>query len=282
MANLHEATTEDVQRLLELFPISALKGEWDSRGTKEELCRAIATTADRARIAGFLMKNFGRCKQHAYIFQPRTEDHPDPEVALPDVHPLGSLGDSDLFYLGLASFTVLLRDPDFRQETVGLLWPMRIQYKESSMVVSFIVLERDVRALFDGEVLNVRRHVEEKTVADSITSLGFQTLDLNKGVKSLWASDYMDAFRSKFKKARSTTTEAMDKDRGIKATDNELYELMQGRPMFETMFRVSASSDSAVEVFQINPTDGVVRMTRYTNREGDSDEVLERLLKANI
>jgi hypothetical protein len=283
LARIEAASTGDIKRTLELFPVSALKSGWDYlKGNKDELCQLIAAEADYDKISKFVMANFGRCKQHAYIFQPRTADHPAPESALPEVDPLGALKEGGLFYLGVATFTVLLRDPDFRQEDVRLLWPMRIQYRNDAMIVSFIVLERDVRALFEGEVLNVRRHIEERAVVEGISALGYQSLDLNKGVKELWAADYMDAFRSKFKKARSTTTENMDRERGIKATDPQLYESMQRLPLYETMFRVAPSNGSAVDIFQVNPSDGAIRMTRYTEQEEDSDEVIRRILEANL
>jgi hypothetical protein len=92
----------------------------------------------------------------------------------------------------------------------------------------------------------------------------------------------MDAFRAKFKKPRSTTTEAMDRERGIKATEPDLYAQMLRLPMYDTMFRVNQDGGSPVEVFQVNPTEGSVRMTRYTNGDGDSDEIIQQILAKNF
>jgi hypothetical protein len=202
-------------------------------------------------------------------------------TAFPVDESLGVDARGRIVYLGTAEFTVLLSDP-FVQEQVQLLWPLRIEYLEQATIVSFIVLERDVSYLFDRETVSVRRHPEEKDVIMGVCALGYQALDLNKGVKALWTDDFMDAFKAKVKKARSTTTEAMDSERGIKANEPDLYRQMLRLPMFETMFRVGDDMDNSVKVFQINPTHGIIRMTRYTEEAGDSDEIINQILAKNI
>jgi len=282
LATLEDASPENIKRLLELFPVSVLKRNWSHlKGNKPELCGAIAGEADHGKIGSFIVTNFARCKQHAYVFEARGEDGPNPADALPEIDCLGIVRGQTEVYLGTAKYTVLLRDP-FAQEELELLWPMRIDYQDAATVVSFVVLERDVGTFFEREVINVRRHVDEKDVVLGVSSLGYKSIDLNKGVKALWAEDFFDAFRSKFKKARSTTTEAMDQERGIKVTVPQLYEQMQRLPIFETMFRVNPDVECAVEVFQANPTDGSIKMTRYTERGGDSDEIIHKILEKNF
>jgi hypothetical protein len=282
LATLKAADSEDIRRLLELFPVSLIKSNWDHlRGNKTDLCEAISLEADLRKIGTFVALNFARCKLHTYILGPRGEEQPGPESVFPSADFLRSDSAQRKVYLAKAKYTVLLAEP-FRQEELELLWPLRVEYREEITLLSFIVLERDVRAFFDREPINVRRHLEEKDVLNSVTSLGYQPVDLNKGVKALWSEDFMDAFRSKFKKTRSTTTEAMDKELGIKATTPRLYEQMLRFPMFETMFRINHPADSAVRVFQVNPTSGNVRMTRYTEGLGDSDEIVQRILTKNF
>jgi len=281
LPKLRDASQEDIERLLELFPVSLLKRSWDHlRKTKESLCEDIAHEADLRKIARFVTANFARCKQHSYIVQPRDNDGPDPKVAFPDVHLLGTDGSGREVYLAAAKYTVLLREP-FEQVEVELLWPVRFEYRNDALIISFIVFERAVNTLFEREVINVRRHIDEKEIMLGISSLGYKELDLNKGIKTLWREDFMDAYRAKFKKARSTTTEAMDSERGIKATEPELYREMLRLPIFETMFRINSRAASSVEVFQANPTYGFIRMTRYTEGDGDSDEVIQAILEKN-
>ena len=52
-------------------------------------------------------------------------------------------------------------------------------------------------------------------------------------------------------------------------------------PIHKTMFRVEAVLENTVKVFQADPTSGVIRMTRYTEEEGDSDELVYAVLAEN-
>ena len=281
MAKLKNASADEIQHLLELFPLSVLKQNWDNRGrNKEEICAAIAKEVDYRKIATFVTRNFARCKQHSYVLLASGGDSAEPEASFPYADPLGTV-DGKSVYLGVAKYTVLLRDP-FEQAEVNLLWPMRVEQGNNATIVSFIVMEKDVPRLFDREVINSRRHVDEKLITQAIRATGYDSVDLNKGVKTLWSRDYMDAFKVKFKKPRPTTTESMDRERGIKATEPELYKEMQRLPIYESMFRVSPKSESSVDVFQVNPTEGSIRMTRYTEGQGDSDEIVEAILSKNF
>ena len=144
MATLQTSSNDDIQRLLELFPLAALKVTWDHfRGIKEEICRQAAREADYRKIRSFVIANFSHCKQHSYIFNPRADDDPPPDLTFPDADILGPQNRQSTVYLAKAKYTVLLKDP-FSQEEVELLWPMRIEYQDKATLVSFIVLERNV------------------------------------------------------------------------------------------------------------------------------------------
>jgi hypothetical protein len=281
VARLRASSKEDVQLLLELFPLSALKSNWTHfKGNKQDICEKVAEAGDSARVASFVAANFARCKQHIYAFQPADDAPNDFRRVLPNVDVLADSENGGTVFLGVSKYTVLLRDP-FSMEEIELLWPMRFQQTDRATILSFVILERDVRPLFDREVVNVRRHLDEKDIILQINAAGHMPLDLNKGVKRLWREDYMDAFRSKFKKARSTTTEAMDREQGIKATNRDLYDEMMVLPMFETLFRTNGNGDRALDVFQINPSAGSLRMMRYSDGASGSDELVQRILQKN-
>jgi hypothetical protein len=281
MALLDDSSEEDITRLLELFPSATLKNEWAQfRGSKPEVCQAIAKQGDLDKIARFVANNFGRCKQHVRLFQAAPKG-----VAIEDCFP-----DSDLLlreknkrevYLGKVRWKVLLGEP-FQEEYIELLWPMRIDRRSDATLVSFVVVERDVQTFYDDRtIITQRRIVEETHVTEALLVKGLGQLDVNKGIKQLWKKDRIDAFRSTFKKARSTTTESMDRQLGIKRTNPDLYKEMILLPIHKTMFRVEAALENSIKVFQADPTDGVIRMTRYTEDEGDSDELVYAILAEN-
>lgn len=282
MAKLGDAAPEDIARLLKLFPAPVLKQNWvHLRAPKEEMCSKIAQEHDLEKISRFVADNYGRCKQHVYLMQPWNKNLPKPETSFPDANLFATDKQKRQLFLAKVRWKVLLANP-FEEEQVELLWPMRIDHHKDATLVSFVVVERDIQMFFEGRtILTQRRLVEEQHVVDALLASGLIRLDFNKGTKALWKADKMDAFRSTFKKSRSTTTEAMDRQLGIKRTNPDLYQEMLLLPIHKTMFRVEASLENSVKVFQADPTGGVVRMTRYTEEEGDSDELVYALLAQN-
>jgi hypothetical protein len=76
-------------------------------------------------------------------------------------------------YLGVARFKVVLRDP-FEEQDLDLLWPMRVEYLDKATVLSFIVLERDVRYLFDRPTIDVKAaHVSRRSILAPLPCAGF-------------------------------------------------------------------------------------------------------------
>jgi hypothetical protein len=127
----------------------------------------------------------------------------------------------------------------------------------------------------------VRRLREESDVVEAMLGLGAKICDLNKGIKALWASNKIDGFDVKYKEPKALSSKKMDRKLGLRATLPEVYEELVLYPLHTIMFRVAAAAKLPVEVFQANPTEGVVKMVRYTDRDGDSDELIDAILKGN-
>src|SRR4051812_45178251 len=76
MATLTTASTQDVKRLLELFPLVNIREVWpDLAGTKSEVCQAIAEAGALDQIVNFVDLHVGCCKQHVYVFE-RADGEP--------------------------------------------------------------------------------------------------------------------------------------------------------------------------------------------------------------
>ena len=73
-------------------------------------------------------------------------------------------------------------------------------------------------------------------------------------MKALWDEDYMDSFRTKFKKPKSLATEYMDEELGIKKNNPELYEELKFSVMFVTNFQIEPGAGSCVEDFAVDQT----------------------------
>lgn len=270
MELLQNATRQDVKRLLDSFPVSALKDGWPNvKGTKEEICFAAAEEHNLDKIVEFMKKNIARCKRHIYVFSAASKEV-SPLSAVPDVEILDVDGGGRTVALTKAVFSIFLKDP-LEENTVEFLWPMRVETIAEYLVVSFVILERNPCVYFeDRDCYQSARSIDERGIAKNLESLGFQRADLHKGVKVLWEENFIDSFRTRYKKPMSTASEHMDEELGIKQHNPELYEQLQSATLFATLFEVVPGTDCCVEIFQVDPSVGYIAFSRYTEGTGDS------------
>lgn len=281
MPLLQDSSTQDLKRLLGSFPFSTLKDAWPSvRGTKEEICFAAAQEKDQNKIISFMGKNFGRCRQHVYILN-EPDNNPNPWVAVPDAEILSQDAEGRVLAITKAVFSIFLRDP-LEESSVEFLWPMRVSRVSGYMVFSFIVLERNPCVYFDRDCYQSARSIDERGILMRLEGAGFTRADLHKGIKALWEAGFMDSCRTRYKKPLSTASEAMDEERGIREFNPELYEQLQNATLFATLFQVHPEEKCDVDQFQVDPSQGYIAFPRYTEGAGDSDEVVDRILKSNI
>ena len=217
----------------------------------------IARKKNPAKFTRVLETKYGRCKQHVYLMQSWTKNLPIPESPFPDADHVTTDKQKRQLFLSKVRWKVLLANP-FEEAFVELLWPMRIHHHKDARLISFVVLEQDVQLFFEGAtILTQRRMVEEQHFVEVLLPSGLVPQPFDKGTKELLKGDKVDAFRSTFKKSRSTTTEAVDRQLGIRRTNPDLYQEML-LPMHKTMSRVEASLESSAKVFQADLTGGVV------------------------
>jgi len=184
------------------------------------------------------------------------------------------------FYLASVPYAIYLLNP-MEEVDIQVLWPIRIEVRDQVIIVRTFVLERDPANYSGRPSIKSVREVDEKKISQDLISLGLYPLDINKGVKALWSSKYMDAFRSSFKKSHSTSTEVMDGEIGLRENAPEVFEELTSKPLFNTHFRTDSSIENSTGIFQINATIGKIGFTSYTEHSGDTDAVIEAILKDN-
>ncbi len=280
MPILESASKQDIKRLLDSFPVSTLKDTWSNvKGTKEEICFAAAEENNLGKIVAFMQRNFARCKRHAYVLE-APANQADPLQAITDAEVLGVANQGQTLALTKAVFSIFLKDP-LEENTVEFLWPVRLEAVSGYTVVSFVILERNPCVYFDRDCYQSARSLDERGIVRNLESLGFKHTDLQKGIKALWDENFIDSFRTSFKKPKSVATEKMDEELGIKQHNPELYEQLQTATLFATLFQIDPAWECSVETFQVDPSIGYVAFPRYTEGTGDSDEVVHKILEKN-
>jgi hypothetical protein len=281
MALLQAASVEQLRRLLEFFPAATLKAEWPgTKGQKKpDACEIIAKTKDVERIKSFVLAHFAHCRQHVLLLG-KPENEADILAAFPPVDTLGTLSGGTTIYLSSVPYSVYLLNP-MEEVNIDVLWPIRVDVKDKIIVVRTVVLERDPPNYSGRDCIKSVRKLDEKKIVQDLSALTFLPLDINKGVKALWSSKYMDAFRSSFKKANSTQTEVMDGEIGLRENAPDVFNELTSKPLLNTYFRTDASIENSLGIFQINATLGRIGFTSFTENPGDSDAIIEAILKGN-
>jgi hypothetical protein len=286
MQILSGASVSEVKRLLDLFPATNLWRQWPDVPiitTKEELSLAIATQGDFPRIVTFLEENFSACKQHVYIFASDMEIQElpaKPEGSERMIY-LDAIGAQAALYLARVQFKVVLTDPP-EATTIDFLWPFKIEVFEGHVIARFVILEKKLASYFSRTPYGIKRSVEEaQIVAAIVESLNLKPVDLHKGIKALWDNGFMDAIFLEFKKSQSKSSETMDKQKGLRATDPALYESVKNKPLLSAIFAIDPKEHSEVSNFTSKPSDGLIAFTKYTDGKEDVDNVLRKILLFN-
>jgi len=247
------------------------------KGSKEELCQAVADRRNYEEITNFIDENFSCCKQHVFIYS-HGEDLKNPPQTIPGGEQIRQTRAAYSLYLAESSFKVVLEDP-FEIVTIDFLWPIRIDITKDHLLVRFVTLQKNLATYFDRSHIGSRRTVDERAILRSLTAHAIEAEDLHKGVKKLWDDGFMDASRAKYKKPNSTAWEAMDQAKGIKAHNPALYRTLQSAVLHDMLFKVLG--DCAVAAVVANPSEGYLAFPRYTDKKGDTDFVIREILRHN-
>jgi hypothetical protein len=281
MQFLNSATVPELKRLMDLFPAANIRANWPSlKGHKDDLCKAIAEQHDLAAIAKFTDENLSCCKQHVYIFS-----HGNDLKTLPDSVVGGegvvSVVEKHTTYVIRTQYKVYLSDP-VTEAILDFLWPVRLDLLPKRLIVRFVVLERDLASHFKKEYHLGGRTVDEDGVLAELKTDGLlAATDLHKGIKKLWADDFMDCHKAKYKKPKSVASEAMDNEEGIKKNNPELYKVLQKSVLLSAVFQVGDDQKTTVSAFSSEPPLGFLSFTRYTEKRGDTDIVIQKILASN-
>jgi hypothetical protein len=290
MSILKEASVQNLIRLLDLYPAASLRDQWpDIKGSKLETCVLITAQRDIDTITQFLDEYLGCCRQHIYVYSHNGNLRQLPEINLPDAEKeLEDRGSQFIRQLHVIKFdyTVVLKEP-LEEAKLTFLWPVRLDFTPQHLIVRFVILEKDIGSYVQGRRYYVdRRSTEEKAVLKAIEEaladdLELRPLDLHTGIKALWDKGLIDSSQARFKKAFSTAFEAMDEQLRIKEHAPDLYALIMESLLFNTIFEIVGKADLSVSTFTVDPSKGYIAFPRYSEQKGDTDYVVEEILRNN-
>ncbi len=273
-----------LKRLLDGFPVNKIKDWANHKGTKDEIIDYLYTIKEPTDILSFVALNFGQLHQSAYLFTINNEINIENVNFLNFVNIFsGSNGDfkEKIYYIEVALPYFNSRS-DLR-ETLNFFVPVKILYFEKDIRIYIHTLSRNIKSYFNFDVfptgnVNIEDNIL-KTISDAINQR-LIPVDINKGVKHLWQNDEIDGRRIKSKRALSMKIEIMDEDNTFKSAYPEEFDDLMLIPLRKTIFRYRGE-ENIVSIFDINPSEGEIRIKRHSVGENDMDLLINLILENN-
>jgi len=281
-------------RLLRLYPVDALRATWEIKGhpPKDDFVEIVAGNVKEDEIAEFCRAHHGRTKQRVILF----DNNADAITGFgnPLLHGQEprfirrTSNDLDEFYLVEFIYKAVVGGPPWTETSIEFAWPVGIAVDAKHVRFTFTVIEKNISTYLDGDLraVGVRKEMNEDTIIGMLIG-GLDApdmiapLDINKGVKTLWANGCFDSDSTRFKGAKSTSTETMDEKFLLKRDLPEEYAKAMKAPLLKTVFETLKPELKYPPQFTVDPTAGELVVTRYSDAGNEVDNVVRAILAAN-
>lgn len=273
-------------RLLKAFPVKVLKQYFEiSELRQDNLIKKIINNFSKNQIIDFSFANFGYLKQHIYIVSPNKEIKSN-WIPLPPNYINDTLTeDKKAHNLLFTTVYDVFNSTKNIKENVHFYVPVQIRKFEKYLILSVNILERSLSNLEGDNLVLLNKRLDEQTYIEAIKEslpkgITFVESDLNKGIKSLWKDDYVDAAYVKFKKSKSTSTEAMDETNTLKVIYPEIYKKIMESPIDKEVLSV-LHEKVAIKRFSIEPCRGKISINRFPETSTAIVELVDLILLKN-
>jgi hypothetical protein len=279
-----DASPQILNRLLALYPVSALKEKWPKHKRKDKILDWVPANISLKEIKDFLDEYFSSCKQHIYLFTHKKDIDDLPGFRIQGGEKISDEKRGDkryLLYLAEMIYHDDFTDP-LREDKIAFLWPICLEFSKDNLILRFVTMEKDVSSYFDEPSKTSSRNPTEALIVAHLESvLGLTVLDINKGIKHLWEVDRFDGTLNRFTKAKSVRTETMKPGYGFKKDYADDYETLKLTPLGPAVFLMAEGNDYSFDRFTSDPTRGMLSFSTYTHHKGDTDRFVAEILRNN-
>lgn len=278
------------KRLLKLYPVRVIKEYFNTELNSEELFDRLVDNNTFNVIKVFACSKLEATKRHIYIYD-LSQAATIQNINLADfpyvIVDQSRLGDEiSLTILPIVDFNTVLNNP-FEEVGLQFYQPIKIVLSNTHLVFYVTILEKNIGSYVDSsrKVLNVEKVNEElntlNQVCNHFSHLNPQLCDINRGVKYLWINDIVDSKYAKWKKHRSTTTEAMDENYTLKSQYPEEFRSIINAPLNKTIFKYIVDDEELPEHFTIDPSVGQISVPIFPKHISQVQNVVREILSNN-
>ena len=279
---------EKLGRLLNLFPKQAVATHFGhGAATKDDVVTAVARSQPSADIKAFAKQFFGLTKQHVYFFETGMKELPNP--IFPDFEMLATPTPKKAqFYLAELIFTTFVRPQD-EEIPLSFWWPIMVSIERKTVLLRTTLMEKKVSSYFDPNcvVFTLGQNFDDeallKKFRDGVGN-DCAALDLNKGVKTLWASDVIDAQSSRWKTPVATATISMDGELTMKQKAPDHYAGAMKAPLLKNVFKQvkdGTNGNNFPKSFTADASAGILTFHTFGKNETDISNVVGEILRLN-
>lgn len=278
-------------RLLKLYPVKIVKEHFEPEETTQiEMLPEILNNNNAHSIHSFALENHNYTKQHISIFKLNSNFvrntfnfngliiQPNQEIIVDGGY---------LFkFLPIIDYEVVLGDP-YSETILQFYQPTSVKIIGDIIIISTTIMEKNLESYFPGRrVYDAKKSQGEDSTVKLITdhfelSYGLVSLDINRGIKYLWANDMIDSKYAKWKKSHSTTTENMDEEYTLKQKYPQLYQDIIQAPIGRTIFKNITDDDIINSHFSVDPSKGLISISIYPDNLNQTNNVLNEIISNN-
>lgn len=281
-----------LSRLLKLYPVRMLKDSFGPENSSQvDIIPEIIGSNTEDAIKSFACQNHNNTKQHIFLY--KLDSNFNRANFIENDFPLHiedeSLNEGIYKFrlLPIIDFNVVILNP-FEETTLKFYQPVTVYVHNNDLIIQTTIMEKNIDSYFPGgrRVVDVKKansddYIVEKVVEYFNGRYNVTLNDLNRGIKALWRNDLIDSKYAKWKKERSTTTEAMDEEYTLKEQYPEVYENLMLSPLGKTVFKYKVNDDLIAKHFTADPTRGSLSFATYPENHNQIDNVIIQILSDN-
>jgi hypothetical protein len=279
-----------LKRLIKLFPVKVLKDEFNSTNLSDVLYDDIIDNNNYNLIKEFSYRNINFTKQHIYIYE--LNSNFDLRDFNPANFPFTVIRQEiqpnilRIVFSPIVDFKVILSRP-YEEKTIQFHQPFIVTLNNRHLIIQATILEKNIGTYFEEnrKVLDIEKENDENETIHNLIDFFVRytptICDLNRGVKRIWADDRIDSKFAKWKKNRSTTTEAMDENYTLKSQYPDVYESLMSSPVGKTIFKYLIDDDRLPDHFTADPTNGELSVPLYPRNLNQIQNVINEILSNN-
>lgn len=284
----HNSNSKIITRLLQAFSVNDLREIFSidsSIRMQKDVIYNILKGHDEKNVIKLLFSNYNLLKQHIYFYDIQGTVPNELYSGHPFLNEIITKSKNHKIYYFIFKENFGIYNIDVNQiQNITFSRPVKVEIKGTKAIISINILERDISSIIKAKAVNVNRKSNDNDILNSLitsdTSIFFLKEDLNKGIKYLWKNDFIDAYKVKYKKSKSTSSETMDEDNLIKKQMPEIYNEIMKSPLDITVFKY-LKSDDFVKHFTANPRDGILSFNTFPTSKDGIEAIIKLIVQNN-